>query len=157
MGSKSDEYFEQRAREGERQVFFAENSPESADWHQEFWNIVKEHGLVPIFYSHVGREYVPARGMANTLDNEMNEDFFAAKTIVLYFGFPYPEKDYEDHWVLPNLKHLRPDRNLVVYVSNNYPTKVLSEYGLNGTPTVVARKQDFASALRRDLQKLVIA
>jgi hypothetical protein len=157
MGSKDDDYFVQRAKEGERQVFFAQNSPDSTEWSAEFWKIVKERGLVPIFYDGVGRDYVPKPGMANTLDNEMNEDFFMVKTIVLYFGPARPGKDYEDHWVLPHLKHVRPDRILIVYASSDYPTEILRQYGLKSAPTIVSNKQDFAAALRRDLDKLGVA
>jgi hypothetical protein len=157
MGSKDYEYFLARAKEGKRQVFFAQNSPESTGWSAEFWKIVKERGLVPIFYDGAGREIIPEPGMSDTLDNEINDDFFTAKTIVLYFGTPRTGRDYANHWVLPNLKHLSSDRHLIIYASNDYPIETLRQHGLQSPPTIISNIQEFSAAVRRDLDKLGIA
>jgi hypothetical protein len=152
MVSKSDEYFVRRREEGEKQVFFAINSPDSEPWIAEFLRIVEELELVPIYYSGAGRAILPDDELPNTIDDGIRDDFYSAKTVVLYLASK-DGSDYEDHWVLPNIRYLSKDRNLLVYTSNDYPNDILARYGSDCVSVVVADAIEFGSLLREALQK----
>jgi hypothetical protein len=151
MGSKSDEYFERRYEEGKKEVFFAINSRDDNPWIDSFIRVVRGRGLKPIWYSGAGRDVVPPAGMSDTLDTELREDFYPAKTIVLYFGEPKKGSDDEDHWVLSNLAHVGTGHTLLVYVSKDYPVEVLRRYGFKGVPIVVAGPAEFEKSLREQI------
>ena len=132
------------------------NSPEYGNWVGGFTQVVKELGLVPIFYAGAGREIVPQTGKSHTLHNEIVDDFYFAKTTVLYFGPHNPGQDYEDHWVLSELQaFLARGREPIIYVSPSYPTEILREYGLSHAATIVADPAEFTSKLRKDLQRVL--
>jgi hypothetical protein len=151
MGSKDDEYFVRRYEAGKKEVFFAINSREDSPWIEAFLRIVRERGLRPIFYSGVGRKVVPPTGQSNTLDDEIRDDFYPAKTKVLYFRDPKNGSDDEDHWVLSNLAHVGTEDALLVYVSKDYPVEVLRRYGFKGTPIVIADPAEFEKSLREQI------
>ena len=153
MGSKDDDYFVRRYEAGKKEVFFAINSRDDSPWIESFLRVVRERGLRPIFYSGAGRHIVPQAGQSDTVDNELSEDFYPAKTKVLYFGEPKKGSDEEDHWVLSNLAHVNTEDALLVYVSKDYPVEVLRRYGFKGTPIVIANPAEFEKSLR---EKIVV-
>lgn len=146
MGSKDDDYFIRRHEAGKKEVFFAINSHDNNPWIESFVRVVRERGLRPIYYSGAGREIV-----RSNLDAELREDFFNAKTIVLYFGEPKDGSDGEDHWVLANLAHVGAGHSLLVYVSKDYPVEILKRYQFKGTPILVANPADFEKSLREQI------
>ena len=151
MGSKDDEYFVKRYEAGKKEVFFAINSRDDSPWTETFWRVVSELGLRPIFYSGAGRDLDPPAGQADTLNNEMVEDFYPAKTKVMYFGEPKNDSDYEDHWALTKFPHISAENTLLVYVSKDYPVEVLRRHGFKGAPIVVAGPAEFEKSLREQI------
>jgi len=153
---RDDDYFLRRAGEGEKQVFFALNSPGCEDWPFEFARVVKEIGLVPIFYAGVGRDIVPKAGESGTLNDEILDDFYFSKITVLYFGPHKPGRDYEDHWVLSELPGvLARGRQPIVYASPSYPGEILRKFGLDRAPTTITGLAEFVLKLRQDLQNVI--
>ena len=108
-------------------------------------------GLRPIFYSGAGRGIIPPAGLSNTVDNELTEDFYPAKTKVLYLGEPKKGSDYEDYWALRSFAHVSREDTLLVYVSKDYPVEVLQRYGFKGGPIVVANPAEFEKSLRDEI------
>lgn len=151
MGNKDDDKFVRRYEAGKKEVFFAINSRDDSPWIESFLRVVRERGLRPIHYSGAGRDIVPQAGQSNTLDDELRDDFYPAKTIVLYFGEPKKGSDDEDHWVLSNLAHVGSEHALLVYVSRDYPVGVLRRYGFKGTPIVVPNPAEFEKSLREQI------
>jgi hypothetical protein len=151
MGSKDDDYFVRRYEAGKKEVFFAISSREKSPWIEAFLRVVRERGLRPFFYSGVGRKIIPPAGLSNTLDHEIRDDFYPAKTKVLYFGDPKNGSDDEDHWVLSNLAHVSTEDALLIYVSKDYPVEVLRRYGFKGTTIVVADPAEFEKSLREQI------
>jgi hypothetical protein len=148
MGARDN----QSPGERKRNVFFAENSPESRQWGIAFQSIVASKGLCPILYSGIGRSLIPDNGCFNTLSDQLTDEFFASKTIVLYFGGPNKPGDFDDHWSLHQLKYLDSnDTDIFVYVSKDFPRSVLRRHGFYFEPVVIAGLEEFRAALQRDL------
>jgi len=152
MGSKDDEYFLKRYEEGKNDVFFGINSPTDAPWIESFVRVVRELGLRPVFYSGASRSVLPEAGNSNTMNDELCDDFYPAKTKVLYFGKPKDGTGYEDHWVLGNLKKVNSEHKLLVYVSPDYPVEVLRRYGFEGDPIAVTSPAQFEQSLRQEIK-----
>ena len=51
----------------------------------------------------------------------MRDDFYDTHAIVLYFGVPKDNTSYEDHWVLPEIKHRIAAVDCLLYVSEDFP------------------------------------
>ena len=147
MGSKDDDYFVQRYEAGKKEMFFAINSPSDTPWIESFLCVAREQGLRPIFYAGASRDI---RSAIN-VDDEIRDDFYPAKTKVLYFGEPKSGADYENHWVLNELAHISPEDRLLVYISRDYPVEVLRRHGYEGTPIVVANPAEFEKSLREQI------
>lgn len=149
MGHIDDENFVRRYKEGEKEVFFAINSSDDGPWTTAFWEVVKEQGLRPIFYSGAGRSLIPPAGRSNTLNDEMMNDFHRANMKVAYFGNSQEGADHEDYWMLNKLAQIPSGHRLLVYVSKDHPLEVLRRHGFKGTPILVADSAEFATSLRK--------
>ncbi len=151
MGSKDDDYFVRRYEEGKKDVFFGINSRDDGPWIQSFLRVVRERGLRPIFYSGIGRDIVPQPGQSSNVNDELSDEFYPAKTKVLYFGEPEKGSDDEDYWALGSLAHVSVEHTLLVYVSKDYPVEILRRYGFKGTPIVVTNPAEFEKSLREQI------
>lgn len=107
--------------------------------------------LQPVVYSGAGNAE-----RQSTLDRELRDDFYAARAIVLYFGSPKQGGDYEDHWVLQEIRHIIGSSvPCLVYVSNDFPRAILAKHGYDQEPKIVSTNADFGTALQRDLSNLI--
>ncbi len=114
MGSKDDDYFVSRYEQGKREIIFVLNSPDDSAWIESFLRVAGEGDLTPVYYSGESRSLIPVAGQSNTLDNELRDDFYPARTKVLYFGEPKSGTDYEDHWALSNLAYVNTEDTVLV-------------------------------------------
>ena len=136
-------------QEGER-VFYADNSRDYLTRCDVFARVVRAAGLVPVFYGGVGNVV-----RQSNVDAEIRSDFYAARAIVLYFGTPKEGSDYEDHWVLQEIRHLaQSDVLCLVYVSKDFPREILATHGYHGEVEVVSSDADFGTMLQQGLAKL---
>ena len=137
-------------RKGDR-IFFADNSKDHLERCDVFVRTARELGLVPVFYCGAG-----AAVQQSNQDREMRNDFYGAQAIVLYFGSPKDGSDYEDHWVLRELKYaVESGVSCLVYVSKDFPKDILVNYGYNHEAKVVSAEDDFAAILRDDLKNFI--
>ena len=92
----------------------------------------------------------------SNVDAEIRNDFYAARAIVLYFGSPKEGSDYEDHWVLREVRHIaETDVPCLVYVSKDFPRDILAEHSYRGEVEVVSSEAEFSTSLQRDLARLI--
>jgi hypothetical protein len=105
---------------------------------------------VPVFYGGVGNVV-----RQSNVDAEIRNDFYAARAIVLYFGSPKEGSDYEDHWVLEEIRHVAESgAPFLVYVSKDFPRDILANHGYRGEVEVVSSEVDFGTSLQRKLASL---
>jgi hypothetical protein len=153
MGSKDDEWFVERCKQGEKEAVLVENSTETRDWGTAFLKVASEEGFVPYLYSGASRDID-----GSNIGIELRDDFYPAKTKILCFGpcSSQSTQNYENHWVLADLKHVldRSQDNVLVYVTQDFPQAILTKYGFNSNPTVISDTHEFAMTLRRDLKKI---
>jgi hypothetical protein len=136
-------------QEGER-VFYADNSKDYLTRCDVFARMVRATDLVPVFYGGVGNVV-----RQSNVDAEIRSDFYAARAIVLYFGTPKEGSDYEDHWVLQEIRHVvESDVPCLVYVSKDFPRETLAKHGYHGEVEVVSSDADFGTMLQQGLAKL---
>ena len=156
MGSVKDEVLAESYQIKRRQAFFAENSPESAEWGTVFHAIARELGLAAISYGGASGSLRPTNlGLASTIDDEIRDEFYPSQIIVVYFGHPKNNGSYEDHWVLEESSHLQHrSRDIVVYTSEDFPIDVLRRHNIRVRPRVVRTVEEFRGSLRRDLRKI---
>lgn len=134
-------------------VFYADVSKDRRENVKTVSRAVVDLGLVPIAYS--GAQLSVRE---SNIDAEIRADFYGASSLVLYFGPPDPDKNYEDNWVLPELVTVVSlgDR-LLVYVSEDFPQAVLNHSGYTLDPRVVGRGDDLAGIVQDDLATLLSA
>jgi hypothetical protein len=156
VGSVRDEALAECYQMKRKQVFFAENSPESVGWCSIFHGIAHELGLAAISYGGAAGSLRPAKlGLASTIDDEMRDEFYPSQIIVVYFGHPKTNGRYEDHWVLQESYPLRDSRrDVVVYASEDFPIEVLRQHNIGIRPRIIRTVEDFKANLRRDLAKI---
>jgi hypothetical protein len=155
MGSRSDEFFLERYKQGEKEAVLVENSPGTREWGTMFAKITSEEGFVPYLYSGASRDKD-----SSNIGDELRDEFYPARTKILCFG-PCPSfhstPDYENHWVLAEMRHVldRSQDNVLVYVTQDFPQAILMKYGFNSTPTIISDAHEFAATLLRDLKMIM--
>ena len=137
-------------RKGDR-VFFADNSKGYLERCKAFTSAVRDAGLVPLSYGGAGTAV-----RQSTLDREIRDDFYGAQAIVLYFGTPENNSNYEDHWALSELKHrIGTNVDFLVYVSEDFPVGILQQFGYVGQHRVLSNSDQFGAVLRSDLERII--
>jgi len=132
-------------------VLFADNSKGYLERCDAFERAAKDVGLIPIHYGGVG-----ARVRESNLDKEIRDDFWRARAVVLYFGAPGEGSNYEDHWVLPEIRHcIATAIDCLIYVSDDFPHAILRKYGYALQPKVLSSRDDFGAVLRSDLEEII--
>jgi hypothetical protein len=136
-------------QKGER-VFFADNSEGDQAHCELFARTARALGLETVFHAGAG-----AAVRHSSLDREIRNDFYAARAVVLYFGAPKEGSNHEDHWVLPEIRHVaNTGVPCLVYVSENFPKAILANHGYQSEPNVTT-EADFSAILQRDLASLI--
>lgn len=132
-------------------VFFTDNSKGYLERCNTFAKIVRSIGLDPVFYGGAG-----AAVRRSNQDKEIRDDFYGVQAIVLYFGAPEDDSNYDDHWVLPELRYCDAiGVDCLLYISEEFPLNVLQKYGYVGQPRMLSVGADFGAALQNDLQKII--
>lgn len=134
-------------------IIFFENSKESAQ--EQFWSTFYEVagtqlGFFAIFYSGVGKD------PPLNIEQSLQDDFERSKAFVAYFGESKTGLDATDNWALGHLKDVVAKHiPCLVYASAAFPREWLTAVGFDFEPTIVNSKDQFASALKRDLARLL--
>jgi hypothetical protein len=137
-------------QKGER-VFFADNSKDYLTRLQVFNGTVQGLGLLPAPYGGMGLEV-----RDSNVDAKMRDDFYGARAIVLYFGSPKDGSNYEDHWVLPELRHaVAAGVDFLIFVSEDFPKAILARHGYDRDPVVILPQDDFGTVLKAALEGLL--